>query len=82
MANYARLIAIGLRLPKQEIENVVKCGLLHDVGKIGVRNDRLNKPGKLTPEELAMFRSHHCSERPGVCTALFQPPVAVPPAFT
>jgi HD-GYP domain-containing protein (c-di-GMP phosphodiesterase class II) len=37
---------------------VVKVGLLHDVGKIGIRNDRLNKPGKLTPEELAMFRSH------------------------
>ena len=31
---------------------------MHDVGKIGVRNDKLNKPGKLTPEELAMFRSH------------------------
>ena len=31
---------------------------MHDVGKIGIRNDKLNKPGKLTPEELAMFRSH------------------------
>jgi response regulator RpfG family c-di-GMP phosphodiesterase len=58
VANYARLIAIGMRLPEPEIENVVKSGLLHDVGKIGIRNDRLNKPGKLTPEELAMFRSH------------------------
>ncbi len=58
VANYARLIAIGLRLPQAEIETIVKAGLLHDVGKIGIRNDRLNKPGKLTPEELAMFRSH------------------------
>jgi response regulator RpfG family c-di-GMP phosphodiesterase len=58
VANYARLIAIGLRLPEVQIEVVVKVGLLHDVGKIGIRNDRLNKPGKLTPEELAMFRSH------------------------
>jgi response regulator RpfG family c-di-GMP phosphodiesterase len=58
VANYARLIAIGMRLPEPEIENVVKSGLLHDVGKIGIRNDRLNKPGKLTPEELAMFRTH------------------------
>jgi response regulator RpfG family c-di-GMP phosphodiesterase len=58
VANYARLIAIGLRLPEHQIEVVVKVGLLHDVGKIGIRNDRLNKPGKLTPEELAMFRSH------------------------
>jgi response regulator RpfG family c-di-GMP phosphodiesterase len=58
VAMYARLIAIGLRLPEAEIDRVVKVGLMHDVGKIGVRNDKLNKPGKLTPEELAMFRSH------------------------
>ena len=55
---YARLIAIGLRMSEPEIDTVVKVGLMHDVGKIGVRNDKLNKPGKLTPEELAMFRSH------------------------
>jgi response regulator RpfG family c-di-GMP phosphodiesterase len=63
VANYARLIAVGMRLPHAEIENVVKAGLLHDVGKIGIRNDRLNKPGKLTPEELAMFRSHPAKGR-------------------
>ena len=55
---YARLIAIGLKLSEPDIATVVKVGLMHDVGKIGIRNDKLNKPGKLTPEELAMFRSH------------------------
>lgn len=63
VANYARLIAIGLRLSESQIDTVVKVGLLHDVGKIGIRNDRLNKPGKLTPEELAMFRSHPAKGR-------------------
>jgi response regulator RpfG family c-di-GMP phosphodiesterase len=63
VATYARLIAVGMRLPADEIETVVKAGLLHDVGKIGIRNDRLNKPGKLTPEELAMFRSHPAKGR-------------------
>ncbi|MES1205970.1 MAG: HD domain-containing phosphohydrolase [Pseudomonadota bacterium] len=58
VALYARLIAIGLRLNEPDIATVVKVGLMHDVGKIGIRNDKLNKPGKLTPEELAMFRSH------------------------
>ncbi len=58
VAMYARLIAIGLRMSGPEIDTIVKVGLMHDVGKIGVRNDKLNKPGKLTPEELAMFRSH------------------------
>jgi len=63
VSTYARLIAVGMRLPGEEIETVVKAGLLHDVGKIGIRNDRLNKPGKLTPEELAMFRSHPAKGR-------------------
>lgn len=58
VAMYARLIAVGLRMSSPEIDTVVKVGLMHDVGKIGIRNDKLNKPGKLTPEELAMFRSH------------------------
>jgi response regulator RpfG family c-di-GMP phosphodiesterase len=58
VSTYARLIAVGLGMPEAQIETIVKVGLLHDVGKIGIRNDRLNKPGKLTPEELAMFRSH------------------------
>jgi response regulator RpfG family c-di-GMP phosphodiesterase len=58
VATYARLIAVGLKMSGPEIDTVVKVGLMHDVGKIGVRNDKLNKPGKLTPEELAMFRSH------------------------
>ncbi|HVZ74551.1 MAG TPA: HD domain-containing phosphohydrolase [Polyangia bacterium] len=58
VATYARLIAMGLKMSAVDIDTVVKVGLMHDVGKIGVRNDKLNKPGKLTPEELAMFRSH------------------------
>jgi response regulator RpfG family c-di-GMP phosphodiesterase len=58
VATYARLIALGLKMSAIDIDTVVKVGLMHDVGKIGVRNDKLNKPGKLTPEELAMFRSH------------------------
>jgi response regulator RpfG family c-di-GMP phosphodiesterase len=63
VATYARLIAIGLKMSGPEIDTVVKVGLMHDVGKIGIRNDKLNKPGKLTPEELAMFRSHPAKGR-------------------
>jgi HD-GYP domain-containing protein (c-di-GMP phosphodiesterase class II) len=63
VAMYARLIAMGLRMSEPEIDVVVKVGLMHDVGKIGIRNDKLNKPGKLTPEELAMFRSHPAKGR-------------------
>jgi HD-GYP domain-containing protein (c-di-GMP phosphodiesterase class II) len=63
VANYARLIAHGLSLGEAEIDTVVKAALLHDVGKIGIRSERLNKPGKLTPEELAMFRTHPAKGR-------------------
>ena len=58
VAVYARLIARGLTLPEPEIDAIVKAGLMHDVGKIGMRYDKLNKPGKLTPEEVAVFRQH------------------------
>ena len=58
VALYARLIAQGMQLKESEIETVVQAGLMHDIGKIGIRYEKLNKPGKLTPEEVAMFRTH------------------------
>jgi response regulator RpfG family c-di-GMP phosphodiesterase len=58
VAIYARLIAEGMSLRPGEIETIVQAALLHDIGKIGIRYEKLNKPGKLTPEEVAMFRSH------------------------
>jgi response regulator RpfG family c-di-GMP phosphodiesterase len=55
---YAQLIAEGLRLSSGEVQTVVQAGLMHDIGKIGIRYEKLNKPGKLTPDEMAMFRTH------------------------
>ena len=46
------------RSPSAETERIVQAGLMHDIGKIGIRYEKLNKPGKLTPEEVAMFRTH------------------------
>ena len=58
VAVYSEVIARGLTLPDAEVRRVVQAGVMHDVGKIGVRYDMLNKPGKLTPEEVAVFRQH------------------------
>ena len=58
VAVYSEILARGLTLPDAEIRNIVQAGVMHDVGKIGVRYDMLNKPGKLTPEEVAVFRQH------------------------
>jgi HD-GYP domain-containing protein (c-di-GMP phosphodiesterase class II) len=58
VAVYSEVLARGLTLPASEIRRTVQAGVMHDVGKIGVRYDMLNKPGKLTPEEVAVFRQH------------------------
>ena len=58
VAVYSEILARGLTLPDAEIRRIVQAGVMHDVGKIGVRYDMLNKPGKLTPEEVAVFREH------------------------
>jgi response regulator RpfG family c-di-GMP phosphodiesterase len=55
---YASLTAEGLTMSEGEVQTVVQAGLMHDIGKIGIRYEKLNKPGKLTPEEMAMFRTH------------------------
>jgi response regulator RpfG family c-di-GMP phosphodiesterase len=58
VARYAELIARGLTLPDAEVKRIVEAGVMHDIGKLGVRYDMLNKPGKLTPEEVRIFRQH------------------------
>jgi response regulator RpfG family c-di-GMP phosphodiesterase len=58
VAFYSSLCARGLSLSEAENEKIVQAGLMHDIGKIGIRYEKLNKPGKLTPEEVAMFRTH------------------------
>ncbi len=53
-------IAFGrhLRLPQQEIVRLGMCGLLHDVGKMRVPDEILNKPERLTPEEYGVMQQH------------------------
>jgi len=58
VAVYSEILTRGLTLPDAEVRRIVQAGVMHDVGKIGVRYDMLNKPGKLTPEEVAVFRQH------------------------
>lgn len=58
VAVYSEIIGRGLTLPELELQRLIQAGVMHDVGKIGVRYDMLNKPGKLTAEEIAVFRQH------------------------
>ena len=57
----ARLsVEIGkvLRLPDKQLELLQYAGILHDIGKIGVRDEILNKPGRYTAEEYEEMKKH------------------------
>jgi hypothetical protein len=55
---YSDLIADELGLPAEDRERLQWAALLHDVGKLGIDPDLLNKPGALTAEEWEILRSH------------------------
>ncbi len=58
VGRYAAMMAQELGLLGERIERVRLAGMLHDVGKIGVPDSILNKPGKLTDEELQIIKRH------------------------
>jgi len=53
---YAATLASELGLPRDHVERIRIAGALHDVGKVGIRDAILLKPGRLTPEEFAVMR--------------------------
>jgi response regulator RpfG family c-di-GMP phosphodiesterase/signal transduction histidine kinase len=55
---YARIIAEPFELPTEELETLELGALMHDVGKIGIPDAVLNKPGKLTEEEHRIIQLH------------------------
>ena len=58
VAIYAQDIAKELRLPERDAELARVCGLVHDVGKIGLPAGLLEKPGTLTPDERRQMEQH------------------------
>lgn len=53
-----RMIGRWLHLEKNDLDVLTCCGLFHDIGKLSIPDDVLNKPGKLTDEEFALIKSH------------------------
>lgn len=62
MSRYSRLIAVCLaekyNLDDAYIEHILSFSTLHDIGKVGIPDSILMKPGKLTPEEAETMRTH------------------------
>ena len=58
VGRYARLLALELGLAEATVERVHLAGVLHDVGKVGIPDAILQKPGALDDEEWAEMRKH------------------------
>ncbi len=58
VAQYAVAIARELDLPEEEIDTIHYAALLHDIGKIGISENILNKPSTLSEEEFEKIKSH------------------------
>jgi putative two-component system response regulator len=58
MANYSELIARVLGLPKEDQELLLEAAPMHDIGKVGIADHILLKPGRLTPEEFEVMKKH------------------------
>lgn len=58
VAVLACTIGFGMNFSEDEIEDIVLAALLHDLGKLEIPEEILNKPGRLTPEEFAFVKAH------------------------
>jgi HD-GYP domain-containing protein (c-di-GMP phosphodiesterase class II) len=54
----ARQIARELGMPDDEVEEIRRAGILHDIGKIGIPDTILYKPARLTAEEFEIMKTH------------------------
>lgn len=58
VALYAGMIAEKMGYSEAQVKDIYNIGLLHDIGKITIPDEILNKPGKLTEEEYSIIKQH------------------------
>ncbi|MCV2361076.1 HD domain-containing protein [Paucibacter sp. TC2R-5] len=58
MAHYSELIAQGLGLSDADRQLLLEAAPMHDIGKVGITDSILLKPGRLTPEEFEVMKQH------------------------
>ena len=77
VARYSRMIAERAGYKESRLDDIYMMGLLHDVGKIGVPDEVINKPARLTDEEFELIKKHPVTgssilesikEKPGLAT--------------
>jgi putative nucleotidyltransferase with HDIG domain len=65
-----------MNVPKEELEHIRRGALLHDIGKMGISDDILRKPGPLSPWEQKIVEEH-----PGIAHRLMAPIAFIRPAL-
>ena len=58
MANFCAVVSKNLGFSEQEQERILLASPMHDIGKVGIPDEILLKPGKLTPEEWEVMKQH------------------------
>src|ERR1700722_9693951 len=58
LAEWGVRVGQELGLSEEELQNLEVAALLHDIGKVGIPDAILRKPGKLDPDEYALMKKH------------------------
>ena len=58
VAVLSTMVAMGMNFKYDELTDLCLAALLHDIGKLKISDDILNKPGRLTEEEYALIKTH------------------------
>ena len=58
VADIARSIAKEMQLPEKHVEGIFMAGIIHDLGKICIPTEILSKPGRLSPIEFDLIKTH------------------------
>ena len=55
---FSQRISVALNMPAEFVEAITFASILHDIGKVGISDSILLKPGPLTPEEFDLMKTH------------------------
>ncbi|MDF1875960.1 two-component system response regulator [Sulfurimonas sp. SAG-AH-194-I05] len=58
VANYSKILATLCNMSPHDIDLLYTASPMHDIGKVGIPDGILNKPGKLTPQEFEVMKQH------------------------
>ena len=77
VAKYTEMLSRELGYDEETIEKYYNIALMHDIGKIGIPDVVLNKPGKLSDEEFSLIKSHTVKGYSALKTTSLMPEIAV-----